>query len=102
MGINERKTGSLLRGEHEPKEETVRLLATCLRVDYKAMMTANFGYIPYPIQRYKKPSKSGRHVTKKEIRVKYDTMMEEVSQFVSESMVEYGEEILEIIKRHKP
>ena len=102
VGIDERKMGTLLRGEHEPTEETVRLLATCLRVDFLTMMTVDFDFIPYPVQRFKKPRKSGRHVTKEEIRMQYDTMMEEVSQLVSESDVEYGEEILKIIKRHKP
>ena len=102
LDIRERQMGSYLRGEHVPSEKTIRKWATFFGVDYETMMIFNFDPIFYPIQRYSKPRKGGRIITKHEYRERYDTMIEEVSLFVSESDVEYGGEIIEIIKRHKP
>ena len=104
MGVNERQMGAHLRGEHEPRERTVRKWADYFGIEYTDMLTADFEYIPCPLKKLSKPKKSGRHFTKREYRELYGTMEDEVSQFVSESDIgmEYGFKILEIIALYKP
>lgn len=101
MGMTSRELGRYLRGEHKPRRRTIEKWAELLGVDYTYMTTRQCEFIDYPFETFVKPKQSGHHITKREVRQSYDTMIEEYITMAHEGEVEYNAKVVDLMKRHK-
>lgn len=101
MGMSLTMLNQYLTGIYEPRPCTVEKWALRLGVSHEQMMTADFEFVPYPIEDLVRPKSQSRHVTKREWRQSFDDMIDEYVTMANEGEVEYNSKIVELMKRYK-
>ena len=90
LDMCEQQMSSYLKGEHVPSKRTVRQWAMYFGVDYATMTTANFAYIPYPLERFSKPRKGGLHITMEYVNEELDALKTDLIKVCEDNDIDYA------------
>lgn len=89
-------------GVYTPTKKTVEKWAEDFGISYDEMMTANFAFISYPFDDLPKPipNHTNRHLTKKFVKKRYESMIDEYETMVEEGVIKYESKVVDLMKRY--